>query len=77
MGYIIDHNYWRSGYALEACAAIVIWARLQGLDTLVANMARDNKPSVGVAQKLGMTMVREFENPKNRNKTTCWFELKL
>ena len=77
IGYIIDRKYWRLGYALEACEAIVIWARAQGLDTLVANMACENKPSVGVARKLGMSMIREFDNPKNQDKKTCWFELKL
>ena len=77
LGYIIHRDYWRLGYAYEAAAGAVAWARAQGLDRLAANMAKDNLPSVAVAKKLGMECVREFVNPRNRDKPTYWFELKL
>lgn len=77
LGYIIHRDFWRRGYAFEAAAGAVAWARRQGLDRLVANMATDNLPSVAVAKKLGMECVREFVNSRNRDKPTYWFELEL
>ena len=77
LGYIIHHPYWRMGYALQASQAAITWARSHGLKKLVATMATDNKASAAVARKLGMTLSREFVNPRNRNKPTFWFELEL
>ena len=77
LGYIIHHPYWRKGYAFEAAAGVVQWARAQGLDALAANMAVDNEPSAAVARKLGMHLVRTFTKTSNANKQTYWFELPL
>jgi len=77
LGYIIHHAFWRNGYAYEAAAGALGWARAHGLDVLVANMAVDNEASVAVARKLGMQLKRSFVNANNRNKETYWFELDL
>ena len=77
LGYIIHHPFWRRGYAFEAASGAVQWARANGLDSLVANMAVDNEASAAVARKLGMTLKHTFVNANNRNKQTYWFELDL
>jgi len=77
LGYIVAQQYWRQGYAFEAVEGAVKWARSHRLDSLVANMATDNLPSVAVAEKLGMTKLREFRKANNQNKMTNWYELQL
>ncbi len=77
LGYIIHRDYWRNGYALEACRAVVAWARAQQIPALVATMATDNYASAGVARKLGMTWVEDFINPNNLHKPTHYFRLNL
>lgn len=77
LGYIIDRQFWRRGYAAEAAGGIIEWARAQGCDAMVATMATDNLPSAATARALGFELVREFNNPRNGNKNTFWFELKL
>jgi RimJ/RimL family protein N-acetyltransferase len=77
LGYIIAQQYWRQGYGLEAVEGAVKWAKSQRLGSLVANMATDNLPSVGLAEKLGMTKLREFCKVNNQNKMTNWYELQL
>jgi RimJ/RimL family protein N-acetyltransferase len=77
LGYIVHHPYWRQGYALEAMTGAVAWARAQGIDALVANMATDNGPSVALAEKLGMRRDRTFVNSRNRDKPTFFYRLDL
>ena len=77
LGYIIHHDFWRNGYAVEAAQGAVGWAKANGLEVLVANMAIDNTPSVGVAEKLGMLKKREFIKANNMAKPTFWYELQL
>ena len=77
LGYIIAHEFWRSGFAYEASRGAVQWAGSHGLDSLEANMAMDNTASVALAEKLGMTRLREFVKAGNRNKLTYWYELGL
>ncbi len=76
LGYIIHHPWWRRGYATEAAAAIRDHAfRSLGIDRLHANMAVDHEGSRRVAEKIGMTLVREFINQRNRNLPTLLFIL--
>ncbi|MEM9624330.1 MAG: GNAT family N-acetyltransferase [Pseudomonadota bacterium] len=77
LGYIIHRDYWRQGYALEACRGLVTWAQEQRLPELVATMATDNLPSAGVAQKLGMRLEDTFVNPRNAGKETYFYRLSL
>jgi RimJ/RimL family protein N-acetyltransferase len=73
LGYIIDHAFWRKGYGLEAARACFEYGRSHGERRIVANMAADNLGSVRVAQQLGFTLERRFNNPRNRDKETLLF----
>lgn len=71
LGYIVHHPYWGVGYAPEAAAACLAYARdTLGLKRLVANMAVDNTPSARVAEKIGMRRVLTYANARNRNLPT-------
>jgi RimJ/RimL family protein N-acetyltransferase len=77
LGYIIHRDYWGRGLGFEAAAGCVAWARAHGIDSVVASMAQDNIASIGVAEKLGMTLEDEFCNPRNANKPTRLYRLEL
>ncbi len=67
LGYIIDHHHWRHGYASESAAACKAYAvSALGIRRLVANMPTDHVASARVAEKIGMTWERTFNNPRNR-----------
>ena len=71
LGYIIDHHHWRQGYASESVAACRDYAiSTLGLGRLVANMPTHHGASARVAEKIGMTWEKTFNNPKNRNLPT-------
>jgi len=55
LGYIIHNAHWRRGYATEAAAACIGYA-FDALDRphAVALVRPENRPSIGVAEKLGM-----------------------
>lgn len=77
LGYIIHNPYWRQGYAVEAAAAIRDHAfEVLGIGRLVANMAHDHAGSARVAEKIGMTKVAEFDNPRNRDIRTFFYEIR-
>lgn len=76
LGYIIHHPFWRHGYATEAASAIRDDAfHTLHLPRLHANMASTHTASRRVAEKLGMQLVREFNNPRNRNLPTLLYIL--
>jgi RimJ/RimL family protein N-acetyltransferase len=54
LGYIIHHRYWRKGFASEAAAASVNYAFEIGKRRVVALIRPENRPSRGVAKRLGM-----------------------
>jgi RimJ/RimL family protein N-acetyltransferase len=57
-------RYWGQGYATEAArAAIEDGFTRVGLKEIVAITALDNKPSMRVMEKLGMTRTIEFDHP--------------
>ena len=67
LGYIIDRQFWRMGFATEAARVITDWAFDHvGLETVCALIRPENEPSRAVARKLGMTegpMVSYFTFP--------------
>jgi len=74
IGYIFHHDHWGKGYAIEAATAVMNYAfDTLELDRLHANMAYDHKASRRIAEKLGMTKIREFANERNRNIWTLLF----
>lgn len=76
LGYIVHHPHWGRGYATEAALALRDHAfRRLALPALHANMAFDNRPSRRVAERIGMRLVREYENPRNRNLRTFLYRI--
>ncbi len=61
VGYIYNKLYWHRGYAIEGASACVAYAfaELQ-LDEVTAQIRPENLPSRRVAEKLGMTVKKEF-----------------
>jgi RimJ/RimL family protein N-acetyltransferase len=59
IGYRIAADYRGQGYATEAVAALVAWARTQGIDHFVASVGPYNGPSLAIVQKLGFARTGE------------------
>lgn len=78
LGYIIHYPYWRQGFAVEAAAACLAYAREHlPIDRVIANMAHDHLASRRVAERLGMSYAGEFINPRNRNIRTLLYTIEL
>ena len=68
IGWIFNKNYWRQGYAYEACSNIVGYAfEKLNASKLVAETI-DTQKSIGLMEKLGMSLQ---EVQKNAVKDTC------
>lgn len=67
LGWIIDKEYWRNGYAYEASKALVDMC-VEKLDIrkFVAHCDSENEASKRVMQKLGMQLEAEYDGRKNR-----------
>ena len=77
IGWIIARPLWAQGLAVEAAAAVRDYAfATLGLPALHANMPWNHHGSRFVAERIGMRHVRSFENPKNRNIATLFYELR-
>lgn len=67
LGYHIYEPFRANGYALEACSAIIGYAREElGLERLVIKAGSENKASVNLAQKLGFTLSETVVKPVER-----------
>lgn len=55
LGYLIDGAYQRQGYGYEACSAIISEAEERGAKYLYCRIHSENKPSIGLAKKLGFS----------------------
>lgn len=61
IGYIFNNAYWRKGFAFEAASACVRYAfDTLGLASITAQIRPTNTSSIRVAEKLGMTVARQF-----------------
>ncbi|MGG1660582.1 GNAT family N-acetyltransferase [Brevibacillus sp. NRS-1366] len=68
LGYILDKEYWGLGLATEAAKACKEYGTSElNLHRLCANMAFDHIGSQRVAEKIGMTRVKEYRNKRNRD----------
>ena len=64
LGYALLDRYAGRGYALEAAAATLAWARRTlGLTRIVASTAPDNRESIRVLEKLGFRFERMLQLP--------------
>ena len=57
IGYRIDPEYRRQGYAIEAVRGLFDWAAGRGAQRFVASISPDNEPSLALAAKLGFRQV--------------------
>jgi RimJ/RimL family protein N-acetyltransferase len=54
IGYTVEPEHRRRGYAEETAAGLIAWAATQpGARRVIASIAPDNEPSLGLARKLG------------------------
>ena len=61
IGYHVNKNYWRRGYAKEACAAVKDWLfENASFERVYSYMNRENIASRATAAANGMTMVKEY-----------------
>lgn len=66
IGYHINKNYWRRGYASEAGRAVRDWAfRHTQYDALYSYMKYTNVASYSTAAAIGMTKVKEYADPED------------
>lgn len=61
IGYAVEPPYWGLGYATEAVAAMVAWAKQTGAGTIKASTEKDNVASQKVLLKNGFRQVSETE----------------
>ena len=58
LGYILDDTYWHNGYGMEAARACLEYAFGDlNLDTVCCSIRPENKASLHLAEKLGMSLV--------------------
>lgn len=76
VGYRIAKSRWGRGYAHEAAAAVVAYGfDVLALERLCSYMASDHHQSRRIAEKLGMTLEKQYRNPRNRNFLTCVYAI--
>lgn len=64
MGYSVYPRYERMGYGTEAAGTLIAWALEQpGVTAVRATIPPWNTPSIRVAEKLGMIVTGEAEDP--------------
>ena len=63
IGYHINKNYWRKGYAKEACAAVKDWLfNSTDYPAAYSYMNRENIASYSTARANGMKRVKEYDD---------------
>jgi ribosomal-protein-alanine N-acetyltransferase len=76
VGYRIDKSRWGRGYAHEAATAVVRYGFVVlALKRLCSYMASDHHQSRRIAEKLGMTLEKQYRNPRNRDLLTCVYAI--
>jgi RimJ/RimL family protein N-acetyltransferase len=76
IGYTINQNYWRKGYAIEAAAALLGFAFTElGLRVVKSNCDSANTASWRVMEKIGMRLVNtEFNSKYIKGSWRDWLE---
>lgn len=63
IGYHINKNHWRKGYAKEACAAVKDWFFINtDFDCVYSYMNKENVPSSSTAKANGMRFIKEYSD---------------
>ena len=68
IGWIFNKNYWKQGYAYEACSKIIAYAFEKLNISKVVAETIDKQKSIGLMEKLGMKFV---EVQKNATRDAC------
>ena len=77
IGYSVLPAYCGNGYAFEAASAVVDYAGEElGLRRVVAIIAPDNEPSLGLIRKLGLQFER-MHRMEDDNEEVCLYALEL
>ena len=67
LGWIIDRNYWGNGYTFEAAKSFMEYCREKyNLTHYIAHADSENRSSIRIMEKLGMTLVNIYSGRKNR-----------
>lgn len=73
IGYALLPEFWGRGYATEACAAVLNYARVTlKLNRLVAIVAPDNAASIRVLEKIGLQFERMMPWPKDNSQLNLY-----
>lgn len=76
VGYRIRPDHWGRGLAPEAARAVVDYGFKQlGLKKLCSYMAKDHHQSRRTAEKAGMSLEKEYINPRNRDILTVVYAI--
>jgi [ribosomal protein S5]-alanine N-acetyltransferase len=59
IGYRLDPEFRRQGYAIEAVRGLFDWAAAQGVHRFIASISPDNEESLALAAKLGFRQIGE------------------
>jgi ribosomal-protein-alanine N-acetyltransferase len=65
IGYGVQSEHRRQGYASEAVDGLIGWARMQGIDHFVASVSPDNEPSLAIIRKLGFVRAGQHTDPED------------
>ena len=77
IGFAVPPDYCRNGFARQAAAAVVNYARKEvGLDVLKAIVSPANAPSIGLIEKLGLTFERMITLPGDDD-AICLYSMAL
>lgn len=72
IGWRFFRSTWGQGYATEAARAVAEQLEVtNACDRITAHAKKENAASVNVMQKLGMTFVREYEDPEAFGDKLC------
>lgn len=75
LGWIVNKNYWRNGFAYEAAKALVSYfTEHMGTTHFIAHCDTENVASYKVMEKLGMTRTGEYGGRRNRAAAEDSFE---
>ena len=66
VGFALRPAFWSQGYAFEAASAVIAYARdTLGLSRIVAIVSLDNKASIGLLERLGLTFEKRTRLSEN------------
>ena len=82
LGWIVNKNYWRNGFAYEAAKALVSYFKeYMGTTHFIAHCDTENVASYKVMEKLGMTRTGKCGGRRNRaaaeDSFECRYEMRV